>query len=363
MVTKRQHYVPRVYLKAWETKVETNKEPDKKFNGVYCFMQGSHTGEGRRRESILYKNQLYTISFEQYLLTSKWTKVSKYFANEAYDIMRESNDKPVYGKLGYSIIRTKHSIYKHLSDINNWSFYYEDEKKASDKTYKNLFMDMKCNLLEDSFSVFYESKWEKILNTFIKKVHNPIRNQTSENLLEISNDVIIKDILKFFLVMLCRNPQFYTTGIYKYMTELLKKTFEGDETIDEIIKAEWLLEIYKIFYKNSGAYHNILINIINSYQILLYEAGDNEGSFITSDNPAFQHNDNSIKGEEGYYFPLSPKYVLRLSRKCKNDKKSNLNNICYNIVNKKMVKRINNLVKLHSNEMIISIEKNESDIL
>ena len=236
--------------------------------------------------------------------------------------------------------------------------YYEDGKRASDKTYKNRFMNMKCNLLEDSFSNFSESKWEKILNTFIKQVHNPIGNQKSENMLNISNDVI-KDILKFFLVILCRNPQFYTTGIYKYITELLKNTFEGDE----IIKAEWLLQIYKIFYKNNNAYHKCLTNIINCYQILLYEAGNNEGSFITSDNPAFQHNDNSIKGEEGYYFPLSPKYVLQLSRKCKNDKNTNFNNICYKIANKEMVKRINNLVKLHSNEMIISIEKDESDIL
>ena len=37
MPTKRQHFVPRVYMKAWETKVETSKEPDKKFDGVYVF--------------------------------------------------------------------------------------------------------------------------------------------------------------------------------------------------------------------------------------------------------------------------------------------------------------------------------------
>lgn len=38
MPTKRQHFVPRVYMKAWETKVETAKEPDKKFDGVYVLM-------------------------------------------------------------------------------------------------------------------------------------------------------------------------------------------------------------------------------------------------------------------------------------------------------------------------------------
>ena len=141
--------------------------------------------------------------------------------------------------------------------------YYEDGKRASDKTYKNRFMNMKCNLLEDSFSNFSESKWEKILNTFIKQVHNPIGNQKSENMLNISNDVI-KDILKFFLVILCRNPQFYTTGIYKYITELLKNTFEGDE----IIKAEWLLQIYKIFYKNNNAFSTMITQLKGKKDII-----------------------------------------------------------------------------------------------
>lgn len=39
MATRRQHYVPQVYMKAWETEVETITEPDKKFQGVYVFKQ------------------------------------------------------------------------------------------------------------------------------------------------------------------------------------------------------------------------------------------------------------------------------------------------------------------------------------
>jgi len=48
MPTKKQHFVPCVYLKAWETKVETIKEPNKKFDGVYVF-QGSNIGDGANR--------------------------------------------------------------------------------------------------------------------------------------------------------------------------------------------------------------------------------------------------------------------------------------------------------------------------
>ena len=63
MPTKKQHFVPRVYMKAWETQVETHKEPDKKFNGIYVIKDGS-TGDGANRNSVLWKPHLYTINFK-----------------------------------------------------------------------------------------------------------------------------------------------------------------------------------------------------------------------------------------------------------------------------------------------------------
>ena len=44
---KKQHFVPRVYLKAWEIQVETLKEPDKKFKGIYVIKDGKK-GEGAK---------------------------------------------------------------------------------------------------------------------------------------------------------------------------------------------------------------------------------------------------------------------------------------------------------------------------
>lgn len=46
MPPKNQHFVPKVYLKAWETKVATSKEPNKKFDGVYYYTNGMDNGEG-----------------------------------------------------------------------------------------------------------------------------------------------------------------------------------------------------------------------------------------------------------------------------------------------------------------------------
>lgn len=52
MSTKKQHFVPRVYMKAWETQVETSKEPEKKFQEIYVTKDGV-VGEGANRESVL----------------------------------------------------------------------------------------------------------------------------------------------------------------------------------------------------------------------------------------------------------------------------------------------------------------------
>ena len=68
MPTKKQHFVPRVYMKAWETQVETLKEPDKKFNGIYVIKDGS-IGDGANRNSVLWKPHLYTINFSDVLLS------------------------------------------------------------------------------------------------------------------------------------------------------------------------------------------------------------------------------------------------------------------------------------------------------
>ena len=110
MATKHQHFVPRVYLKAWETKVETSREPKKKFDGVYYYTSNMKIGEGSTREAILWEPHLYTKSFRQLYLARKCPKVYNYFVDEIYNSMINNSPNPVYGKLGHCIIKTKNSV-------------------------------------------------------------------------------------------------------------------------------------------------------------------------------------------------------------------------------------------------------------
>ena len=118
MPTKKQHFVPRVYMKAWETQVETLKEPDKKFNGIYVIKDGS-IGDGANRNSVLWKPHLYTINFKYSFICNSCAKVKSQYVDLIYDLLKTGFKQPVYGKLGYSIIKTKKSINKHFFEIHD----------------------------------------------------------------------------------------------------------------------------------------------------------------------------------------------------------------------------------------------------
>lgn len=80
---KKQHFVPRVYLKAWETQVETLKEPDRKFKGIYVIKDGKK-GEGANRNSVLWKPHLYTINFKYSFICNSCSKVKSQFVDIKY---------------------------------------------------------------------------------------------------------------------------------------------------------------------------------------------------------------------------------------------------------------------------------------
>ena len=97
MATKRQHFVPRVYMKAWETQAETSREPNRKFEGVYVFENSNEIGEGANRNSILWKPHLYTIKFKYLFIVNSCPKIYSDFVDMVYDVMRNRTLQPIYG--------------------------------------------------------------------------------------------------------------------------------------------------------------------------------------------------------------------------------------------------------------------------
>ena len=359
MATKNQHFVPRVYLKAWETKVETKKEPGKQFDGVYYFGKDDVAGEGTTRETILWKPHLYTISFRQLYLARECPKVYSFFVDEVFNSMRNNVPQPVYGKLGYSLIKTQKSVYKHLYEIDSWDFYYDDGTAARKKALLNRFNDMHCYLIEDSFSSIYEDNWEKILRTFIDEVKKAVPNPEIDLNRKISEKVA-EDMMEFFFMMFCRSPQFDPMGTYSWMKDILEQTFPDIKETGEMMDAVWFVELYRMFYKeNGGFYHTALAKTVENCQFILFEAYSDAVSFITSDNPAFQHISNvEATNMNGYYFPISPKHMLLIAKGSDPVKV-----ISYRMADSDLVRKFNQIIASHSSRIIISTEKDRHKII
>lgn len=380
MATKRQHFVPRVYMKAWETQVETSREPNRKFEGVYVFENSNEIGEGANRNSILWKPHLYTIKFEYLFIVNSCPKIYSDFVDMVYDVMRNRTLQPIYGKDGYSIIKTKKSIRKHLLNIDNWEFYYDDGNVAKQRSIKNQIESLNSYVLESAFDECFETRWEQNLNNFIESVHNgiPVAMGMSERVIPVESAM---NMLSFFFMMLCRSPQFDSMGIYTDIkNNILYPIFEemcisddlttqeeidaaieeGKEYANELMTGIWYSELYKMIYKNKGGfYHGTLVKAIKDCQMILFEAYDDAGTFITSDNPAFEHiSAVTRENSNGFVFPISPKYLLFIAKGA--DK---INIVDHRFANADTVKHFNQIIKQHKMNMLISTEKNIRKIL
>ena len=88
MPTTHQHFVPRAYLKAWETRVSNSQEPLKKFDGVYVFKGNETKGEGITTKNVLWSQSLYTVKYSDYhYIHGKYPEVDKDFLSGIHNIL------------------------------------------------------------------------------------------------------------------------------------------------------------------------------------------------------------------------------------------------------------------------------------
>lgn len=358
MPTRRQHYVPRVYLKSWECMVETKAEPDKQFLGVYAFEGSSKQGDGANRESILWKPQLYTVSFDHLFITQYCPKIYADFVDQVYDLLLTRYRMPVYGKLGYSTIKTKVSIRKHLREIDQWDFFYVDGNLARKKAILADIDALNSYLIENGMDAHFESNWSRTLTEFISQMKSDGSGIVGQSERKIDESVTL-DILSFFFMMLCRSPKFDGLGIYTWIREvLLEPVFGGN--ISGFMDGLWYTELYRMIYKSTGGhFHSFLSEAIKRCQIILFEAYDDAGSFITSDNPAFQNiNFLETTNMNGLVFPVSPKYLLFICRG-----ENGINFVDYRFADRNTVLYFNNIIYRNKISTAIGTEKELDKLL
>lgn len=110
------------------------------------------------------------------------------------------------------------------------------------------------------------------------------------------------------------------------------------------MEAIWFSELYSMFFKNQGGFYNTALSIsVEKLQFILFEANHNAGTFITSDNPAFQHISLvETTNMNGYCFPISPQYFLFIAKGSEP-----VNYVDYRMADRLTVKKFNQIVASH----------------
>lgn len=165
MATKNQHYVPLVYVKAWETMVYSIREPQKPFTGVYHYKKNNlKIGDGRNKSTILANNHTYTIGYDYAFLIPKCPEIRKDLACKIQNILRER--KVIAKYKTKSLINTK-VITEYLPFLDDWDFVDISNNPVKKKTIINSIKEIRSYCLEDRFSSYMESNWENTVNSFL----------------------------------------------------------------------------------------------------------------------------------------------------------------------------------------------------
>ena len=317
------------------------------------FENGEHIGKYANTDSVLWMPRLYTIRFDQNYICQFCPMVETDFINQVFELMRNREPKPVYGKLGYSIIKTKQSVRKHFERISDWEFYYDDGSLARKTAILNDIYSINSYLLEDLFSSEFESNWPTTLSTFLGYFTNQL-NET-----HLSEQVTIPvetahSIFSFFFMMLCRNPSFDGLGFFPWIQDTLLSAFgeESQAEVEDYKRSLWLTELYKMLYnKKRGYFHTFMEFAKDHNQFLLFETSKTSEPFLTSDTPAFMNRSNyaEASNKTGYVFPLTPDKLLFIG---KGQGKANI--VERRFATRDTVREWNQIIRRNSSHCVIS---------
>jgi hypothetical protein len=359
MAYRRQHYVPQAYLKNWETQVTSKREPNKKFDGVYYYEKRNLlTGDGRNKDTILWLPRLYTVDYNLSFIYTKCPKIANDFFDQIITLL---DKRSVNAYKNDNQLKTIADLYENFLDLDNWEFRYKQYPYniAKKTAILNEIKQMNSNVIENALDQVLENKWQKSLDDFLDQMENTIPLNGIDEIRQIEEETVI-EIVKMVIFMICRNPDFNCINIFTDIERILLSVFGKDYTKEQM-DAAWLFEIYKALFSIAGGYYDSYFkNIKSSFQIMLFKCWEDQGTFITSDMPAFEHicliekdNLNSI------IFPLTPKYLIMLMR----GESNSLRNVNFRMADNLLIKKFNRIIFNHSRNAIVSNYKHLGYIL
>ena len=354
MPNTHQHYVPRTYLKAWETSVRNSQEPMKKFQGVYVFEDRALKGEGHNVKRILWSQSIYTIKYIDYhFIHGKYLEIDKDFIYKIREILSTCFMKPITANYNDSIINTDQDILKNLKHLDEWSFYYDDGTEAPKKKIINQIKNLSSQCLENGLDDVFEKEWADTRDSFIFEIEKEVKNNRIGPYC-ISKE-IAEQMVRFYYSMLCRNPKFDSFGIYSKVKErVFKPVGPSEEFIEEIMRAEWIGELYRMIYgKPNGFFSLRVAQTFQSCQMILFRRYSGACCFITSDNPSFRNiSMMDFQNSNGFYFPLSPDYLLLIAKG-----KDGIEKIDYRFADDATVRMLNRIIYNNKTKFLVANQR------
>lgn len=366
MATKNQHYVPQVYVKAWETTVYSIREPQKPFIGVYHYKKSNlEIGDGRNKSTILANNHTYTIGYDYAFLMSKCPEIKKDFVAKIQSTLRE---RKVTAKYNGKILANTRTIVECFPYLDDWDFVDPSNNPVKKKAVINSIKEIRSYCLEDRFSSYMESNWESTLQNFLSPF--PTIDGTGEIEHSYPHTEFVSDMLNMVALMMCRNPSFDLLGIFKWLeNDILQPVFSQCQdanlcsgAINELMRGLWLNEIYKgLFGVGKGFVGSFLSSAMANLGVMIFRTRNkDEGCFITSDNPVAYHSlVVETTNHNGIYFPLTPHFLLFLGKRSEGP----IGDVVFRTVGNNDVKYINRIILNSSNESIVSTTKYLGNIL
>lgn len=361
MATKNQHYVPRVYTKAWETQVSSLREPRRFFTGVYYYEKPDLiTGDGRNKGSILTTDHTYTIDYNYMFILPRCPEIRKEFVDKINQLLHA---RKVIAKYKGQPLTSRTAISAKLAFLDEWEFTDYQGRMASKKATFNAIKEIRSYCLENKFNTYMENCWEDVLNEFLDPFS--LDNGKGEINYTFPTQKPIRDILDMTALMMCRNPSFDLLGLYSFIgNELLKPLFENwgnadeaQKAADQMIRGLWLSEIYRALFNRKDGFKKIFLSQgLSTLRLIIFRiASPADGSFITSDNPVvFQKmRITTDQCPNGIYFPLTPQFLLFLGKRSE----GTINSVIFRTVGNDDIKKINRVILNGAQKAIVSTEK------
>lgn len=256
---------------------------------------------------------------------------------------------------------------QNLGNLEQWSFQKADcsNMLAPKKKIISNIKEIRSYVLEDALDDYVEKKWNDSLNKFLSQIENGYSLRIADEDIKV-DIVVIESIISTLLLFMCRNPNFDCQGIFpriesvllNLLLEIAKNEEEKKNIIDFVsghIRGAWLSQIYKALFNNDISFFSQYFNSIRKRcQVTVIRCPVENGSFITSDNPAFpfvsfatQSNYNAI------YFPLTPQYLLLIGK----GEKDSLDKIDVKTATNKGLKKFNSIIISSAYDSLVSDHK------